>query len=190
MGDAKQPITPDELLELFVKRDQGYEAATNHILERLGPTVLAALYDFFDVSFERVEWMGAQMFGSILIIFATVTHKANEISPILEHLAPREETDIESVERVVKVGIPVSMVAYPKERILDFLRAHIHPEEEPPKPEVEKGIPIEDTNEEDTSVPINSPSSATVGGFDTEGLSKEQIRQLLFRQREMKETKH
>lgn len=180
----KEPVTIPELMELFSQREQMYTGGTQQIFERLGPTVLAALYDFFNVSYERVEWMDIQVMGGIVVIIATIMYKSNEPSaPIIEHLAPRTPEDVESVERIVKIGIPLVLIPRPKEEIMEFLRAHVR------QPEAKKEEPI-GTKTEDNSVPVTTASSAKIGGFNTADLSKEQIRQLLWHQHDSKEIKH
>lgn len=180
MGDIlKEQLTLEEILRAFTSREDGYGAATQKILSLLAPTVLTALYDFFGVPEERVEWMDIQLSGNMVIILATVIHRSDEaVPPVLEQLAPRNSSDIESIERLVRIGVPIAVIMKTPEEICEFLKHNMRTTNEDPQPKAPQ-LPA-NVLKQASDVPVNANVPKKVIGFDVEKLSKEQLDALMM----------
>lgn len=164
------------LIELFNQRELLYSRITEKIAQHIGGTTLAALYEFFGVSYEAINWIEFQLIDTVVLITGIVTYKAgDEVPDLVEHIAPIQRPDdrkIAEIQRMMRIGVPVDRVFDTKEQILAFLKEKIAQQEPTPQPPT---VIVEQKKmSEDNSVPIN------VSDFDSQDLTKEQKQQLLY----------
>ena len=162
----------NRLVKLLEERDAAYARHTDVIIDVIGPTVLSALIELFEVPIESISWLEIQVSENILVVTSSVTYNPNENIPRIvsgiQAEAQEDETSTSHAERLVRVGIPVELIFSPKERIIAFL-----------------------TNILETGI------AQRVGGgaepsteFDPSQLTRDQISQFLYMQHQNKGTKH
>jgi hypothetical protein len=180
------------LLQLFEEREQLYTVGTGRIMERLGPTVIAALYEFFNVSYESINWLHFEVDGGILLIGAVVSYKNTDIVPeIINRLSPligESKGHLTEVQRAMRIGIPLHVVFLSKEEVLQFLNDHVgkQPTPEAPPPT----IFVDKATGEIIEAKLEPLAKIVPADFDNTQLSREQLTQLLHTQHLLKGTKH
>lgn len=169
------------LVELFEKREQVQQQSTEAILEAIGPTTLEALFELFDVPYESVSWLDAQLVDTVIVLVASIVYGEDQkVPPIIQALSPAPNDGRPSI-RLFRVGIPLELVFQSKDEIVEYLLETVGMATKRSKKRKKKGSPGEiegqdmDTGE-DNVVLINGPQPE----FDTSELSHEQIQQLLI----------
>lgn len=172
------------LLTMFDTRDNTFSKNTRQIASVIQPTVLEALYDLFELERDQIEWLDLQVLETMLLVVCNVTYDpATNTSQFLSKVdeAQRPETPIQ-VQRLLRVGVPLVLVFSPKDEIKDFLL----------------NVPVETTDVVDEDVPVGlyermanelSSKSQQVMGFDTDGLSDDQVAKLKLYQSAQELTK-
>lgn len=170
-----------ELTGLFDEREGGYKNATKKIFDFVAPTVLAAMYDLFDAPYENVTWLEVQATENILMVVASVVYREQQKVPeIIEQLSPRTTEGSVTTARLFRVGVPVDIAFTTKEGVAEYLTRMAQASINKRKPSLVVK-PLEDAN-----VPVVNRDVE----FDTSGLSKEQMQQLLLFQSMAKGVKH
>jgi len=113
-----------DLQSLFRLREQAYSRITKEVLERIGPTVLSALYEFFEVPYESISWIDLQMVEDVLLIVAVVSYKGSDaipelvkkLAPMADNMPPTEE--ITEIQRMMRIGIPADCIFKTKDEVL------------------------------------------------------------------------
>lgn len=109
---------------LFEERDAAYIASTQLIVDVIGPTVLEALYEVFNVPTDHVRWLDFQTTPNLLIVICSISFNPSEGIP--EFIADTTD-DVPMVNQVidqtVRIGIPYEIVMADPEKIVEFLDA-------------------------------------------------------------------
>lgn len=111
---------------LFSERDDAYIASTQLIVDVIGPTVLEALYEVFNVPVDDVKWLDFSQTDNLLIVVCSIAFNPQEGIP--EFIEDTIETNSipnvnEVIEQNVRVGIPYELVMKDPEEIVDFIDA-------------------------------------------------------------------
>lgn len=183
----------ESLLSMFDARDQMWAKHNRQIGNVIAPTVLEALYELLELDHDSVEWVDLQIMENIMLIICNVTYDpATTQSQFLHRVdeAQQPSTPIQ-VQRFLRIGVPLAIVFSDKKDIKEFLLR----------------IPVETTDDDDNNVEIETlseeknedtpqpPSSLTkrsssqVMGFDTAGLSDDQITKLMLYHHAIETTK-
>jgi len=179
-----------QLLQLFEQREQLFTVGTGKIIEKLGPTVLAALYEFFNVSYDAISWLLIDVNDGTLMIGAVVSYKNTDLVPeAINRLSPMtgevpEEGNLTEVQRLMRIGIPLAMVFQPKEEIVRFLNSRVAQQATPEAP-----TPTVFVNKATGEV-LEAKQKPEESDFDNSKLSREQLASLLQSQHLIKGTKH
>lgn len=168
----------NSVIDIFDNREKTYLVYTQQIVQRLQPTVLEALYDFFEVSYEAITWLEFQLDGAFLTIAAVVTYGGDQKTPeIIERLAPiaplPPDKKVAEIRRMIRIGLPIEQLGNTKEQIVEYLKEQTAKQ---PTPEQ----PLETVEE------VEPPTAQT----EYSQLNKEQLEQVLFFQQQTKGTKH
>lgn len=171
------------VIELFEKREQTYISFTEQIVQQLGATVLAALYDFFEVSYEAITWVEFQLSEESLGIAAIVSYSGDQPAPaIIERLAPigpiPADKKVTEIRRVLRIGIPLRVVGGTREDILLFLKQQTEKQPTPPEP-----LETVEVTSGEVTPDYDQPSPDL-------NLTREQLDQVLYFQQQTKGTKH
>jgi len=153
-----------ELATMFTDRDKQYDRATSRIFKHV-PNVLDALRTLFALHEDQIEWSDLNVIDDALVIQVTITYTPGTTSPFIQMFTPKNMVpeDVEYVEQLVRVGIPMHMAFAPVEDIIEFLRA------------IAKVSP-----REDSATPA-TPATPTAA-FNVDQLTPEQQQQLLLLQ--------
>jgi hypothetical protein len=180
--DSNQIKQIKRLVELFEERDRLYQQSTEKILEAVGPTALEALFTLFDVRYESVTWLEAQLVDNIMLIVASIAYEDDSKVPdIIRALSPVPEEGRPTI-RLFRVGLPIELIFKTKEEIVEYLTQAAEPAAKRSRQRKEAA------QAEDESVPVNVVTPQPE--FDTSGLTHEQIQQLLIFGSETKGIKH
>jgi hypothetical protein len=110
------------LVEMILLRDHEYDRQTSVIKHVLQEHLFPILAEFLNTQSEKTEWYTVDLREGILLISALVTHDVDTVPDFLQELAPMEDNeDIVSVQRLIKIVIPVTLCFAPKEIIFAYL---------------------------------------------------------------------
>jgi len=154
------------LKDLFTEREELYVDYTNAVLDVLDQTVLEATYEVLSVDPDTVEWQDVQLIDDIILLIATIIYSPGDVVVLKTgEQVTLDENNYESYQRIIRIGISLELASTgTKADIIDFLRKS------------------QTTGDSDDDISDDIESS-TVGGFSTENLSEDQIRQLSILQR-------
>jgi hypothetical protein len=169
-----------QLVALFEARDQLYQQSTEKIFESIGETTLEALVTLFGVPYENVSWLETQLIDTVIVIVASISYGEDQlVPPVIQALSPAAEHGHPSI-RLFRIGLPLDVVFLPKEEIVDYLvktaEAVTNKMKARQAPKGEGNVPVK----------VVSPQPE----FDTSGLSREQVLQVLLFGEETRGTKH
>lgn len=178
----------ETLLTMFDARDSMWAKHNKQIAGVIAPTVLAALYELFELDVDSIEWVDLQIMDSIVLIVCNVTYDpVNTQSSFLHRIdeAALPDTPIQ-VQRYLRIGVPLAIVFSPKDEIKEFLMR----------------IPVETPDDEDVSEEAFAPkhpeltdsvqrsgTKAKVHGFDTSTLDEDQLKRLMLYHHTVENTK-
>lgn len=176
----------ETLLGMFDARDAMWSKHNRQIAKVITPTAIEALNDLFDLPPENIELVDMQVMETILLIVCNITYDpATTTSMFLQRVddARRPDTPIQ-VQRYLRIGIPLAIVFSPKEEILEFLLS----------------VPVESTDSEedvqeiftseiDEDRPEATKAVSQVLGFDTSGLTDDQIKTMMLYHHTLESTK-
>ena len=169
-----------QLVALFETRDQLYQQSTEKIFESIGETTLEALVTLFGVPYENVSWLETQLVDNVMVLVASITYGNDQrVPPVIQALSPASEDGHPSI-RLFRVGLPLDVVFLPKEEIVDYLVKTAET--------VVNKMKARQAPKSDDSVPVKVVSPQPE--FDTSGLSREQVLQVLLFGEETQGTKH
>lgn len=108
---------------LFDERDAAYIASTQLIVDVIGPTVLEALYEVFNVPVDDVRWMDFHTTPNLLIVICSISFNPRRGVPeFVEDTVTDPIPDVDQViEQTVRIGIPYEIVMTSPDRIVQFL---------------------------------------------------------------------
>lgn len=154
---------------LFDEREASYQELTSLITNAISDTVIAAILHLLVIPQEHLVIDQIDIVETALLLSCRVTYDpTNTTSEFLQALAPVEVPQgITHVERVMRIGIPMSQIFDSSEEISSFLLDVSRPPAEPQPVEVE-------AQQEDVS------------SFDPTILTKEQVHSMLFFQQHTK----
>lgn len=158
------------LKDLFTEREELYVDYTNAVLDVLDQTVLEATYEVLSVDPDTVEWQDVQLIDDIILLIATIIYSPGDVVVLKTgEQVTLDENNYESYQRIIRIGISLELASTgTKADIIDFLR---------------KSQTMGDSDDNISDDISDDIESSTVGGFSTENLSEDQIRQLSILQR-------
>jgi hypothetical protein len=111
-----------EFLLLMEKREETITDLTNEILDRIEPYVLDVLYELFDLPISDVDWVDVQVINKILMVTSAVAYDPHNIPQFIKKLFVPDRSDYneEVVHKMIQVGIPISYIFGPREKLLEF----------------------------------------------------------------------
>ncbi len=109
---------------LFEERDAAYIASTQLIVDVIGPTVLEALYEVFNVPTDHVRWLDFQTTPNLLIVICSISFNPTEgIPEFVEDTTNDVPMVNQVIDQTVRIGIPYEIVMADPEKIVEFLYA-------------------------------------------------------------------
>lgn len=157
------------LRDIFSTRQRVYDEHTDIILKKISH-ITNALFNIFQLPHENVVWEDVLVEDGVLVVVATIFYRPDQISPYIATIAPPMDelsSDIEGVEQLIRVGIPLPLVFSSQESIEKFLIGIVKKTEDPA---------------------IEAPKVPTA--FIDDYLTKEQREQLLLFQHTKSTIKH
>ena len=170
-----------ELARLFAARQRATKNGTRDILKFLEPSILLGICQAINLKFEDVQWDDIELNEDVIVVSMIVSYTPDSMPSFLaDHVPPSkvDMSDVESVEQLVKFGIPFEYAFSEPDEVCEFLiqtAKNAKPRSKsslPPTPHTQKPAP--------------SPHY----DFSYETLTKQQINQLLLYQLSDKKTKH
>jgi len=150
-------IKTKQLVELLLLRNQQYDEYTETIKGILSEYLFPILTEFLKTEPKNIEWLAVDIHDGILLISAMVIHKINNTPEFLDFLAPVEEDENDaSVQRLIKIILPVILAFAPKETIIEYLTERLKkqlPEEKVPTYYIHASEQ-QNENERETTDPI------------------------------------
>lgn len=199
---AKELSLMTKLLNLFEQRELAYSIISDDIAGILKPTVFVALDKLFGVNngATTITWLDISIditSKTLYLVGILSYHPDTEnLPPIIDKLAPlnvdiNENEVITHLQRVLKIGIPLTLIFKEPTEIFDFLSSTT--ETLDPMSDNIPYVKVDADTGETLPLPQNKDDSVslkTMKDFNSSELSKEQISQLLFFQQITKGTKH
>lgn len=119
-----------QLMALIADREAHYHTRTNEILSSV-PNVTRALFDLIDIPEENMSWVDADIMDDLLVVAVTVSYAPDETPVFIRTYAPLnsmvDDDDVENIEQLIRVGIPLVMVFEPSIDIITFLKSVTQP---------------------------------------------------------------
>lgn len=108
---------------LFEERDAAYIASTQLIVDVVGPTVLEALYEVFNVPVDDVRWLDFHTTPNLFIVICSISfNPRNGVPEFIEDTIADPIPDVDQIlEQTIRIGIPYEIVMTSSERIVRFL---------------------------------------------------------------------
>jgi len=169
------------LAELLEERDRVYLDHTKNILELLAPTLLIAVTSFFNLDQRQIHWHEVKTHDATVSLLATV-FLDQDSNPI----EVDGETDQFETSKIIRITFPIDVIFQPVENIVDWLTTQ-------EIQHVEQDMMVDRLHEPDQ--PLHSELNElgavdrSTNEFDSNGLSRDQIQQMLFFQHQSKGTK-
>lgn len=183
--DNKQQLL--KLARLINAREEQYQNSTDDILELVAPTVVAAVYELFQCSYDDVSWYDVDVVHDILMLVAIVSYKDGKKLPeaiqSTSYATLREDDESSISEHIFRIGVPLSLVFAPSNEIVEYLLNAEHYAQ----PE---SMYVEGPSETQEDVAIKSGGDLPLSEFDATKLTPEQIQQLMISQSVYKGSKH
>jgi len=128
MDDHIDEIEYDEdtlkLKQLFYDRDDAYTTATQTIVDMIGPTVLEAMYELFQVPVEQVKWLDFQSTDNLLIVVCAIQYNPSKGTPqFIQNVQSNRTEHNGLVSQTFRLGVPFEVVLSTSENVLNFLTA-------------------------------------------------------------------
>jgi hypothetical protein len=177
--------------KLFADRDTAYVDATQEIVNRIGGTLLEALYELFDVPQEDVRWLDFQSTENLLIVICSISYNPSVLIPEFIALTRNNIQQVNGViEQTVRVGIPYELVLAEPVEIVEFMESLIEQHQQG-GPSLIEHVDHELSEVENIQVHhVSSPKPVDPDEFNPAELSTEQRRQLLIFQHHTKGKVH
>lgn len=177
-----------EVQRLFVERDEAYVNATQDIVNVIGPTVLEALYEVFEVPQDAVRWLDFQSTDNLLIVICSIKYNPSiSIPEFIKRTREAIEHVENEVEQPVRIGIPYELVLSDPEEIVDFIYALVESHQTGGPTLIEH---LEAETELSETTLHHVPVAIDAGEFNPAELTLEQKQQLLIFQHHTKDKLH
>jgi len=121
----------DEFLKLLTERNEIYTAMTKDIFLSVIRTLCDGIIEYMgsigeidnksQVSWEDIVWFPEE--GDFCVVFATVKYQPGSTIMINEKMTTLSEEDAQTYQRMIRVGIPTTIAAGSKEKIIEFLKS-------------------------------------------------------------------
>lgn len=124
MDKVEQLEKLEQVLKLFHLRAITFNKTTETILSILGNTVIAALYDVFDASYENVSWDDISVVDHYIVLLATISYPLDkEIPEIIQAIGqPSMNKNASSSEKIVRIGIPITKIFDDKDELVNHIK--------------------------------------------------------------------
>lgn len=127
MDNQEQVQQIIQMTKMVGQRDEIYNEHTHKIFNVLQDNVIAAFNDLLDLPSDDIDWNDIQIEThddhDQIVLYLTIAYykeQANDFIMNIFHVEHDEEPN-EQLIRIVKFGLPLPLVAFPKQQIIEFI---------------------------------------------------------------------